>query len=123
MPLLVEDKATHHRWSEIKCPTPKTHVLWLDGILPTEYRQQVHGSMAITGLNTWHFWSFYPGLQPLHVGSTATPGTEGLNEVLNRFIDDCAAAYAAALPNPTTSRRLISPQPTDFSYGQNQRHH
>ena len=96
---IVEDSDTPIAGLEIKCPTPKTHVYYvLDGILPTEYRQQVHGSMAITGLNTWHFWSFYPGLQPLHVVVNRDAYTEGLNEVLNRFLDDYAAAYAAALP-------------------------
>ena len=53
---------------EIKCPIPKTHIGYvLDGGLPDAYKQQVHGSMAVTGLNEWHFWSFFPGLRHHHV--------------------------------------------------------
>lgn len=56
-------------WShglEIKCPIPETHMEYLDaGTLPDQYRAQVHGSMAVTGLRRWDFLSFCPGLPPL----------------------------------------------------------
>ncbi len=53
---------------EIKSPLIHTHVSYLlAGKLPTEYVQQVQGSMLITGFQTWHFFSYYPGLPPLHV--------------------------------------------------------
>jgi hypothetical protein len=37
----------------------------LDGELPAKYRPQVHFSMAITGIQTWFFMSYFPGLRPL----------------------------------------------------------
>lgn len=52
---------------EIKCPKPSTHVRYLlANKLPTEYWQQVHGSMAITG-KSWVFVSYCPGLPALIV--------------------------------------------------------
>jgi hypothetical protein len=51
---------------EIKCPRVDTHFQYYDAKeLPAKYRPQVHFSMAITGIRTWYFMSFYPGLQPL----------------------------------------------------------
>ena len=53
---------------EIKSPLIHTHVAYLLARkLPTEYVQQVQGSMLITGFRTWHFFSYYPGLPPLHI--------------------------------------------------------
>ena len=51
---------------EIKCPLIHTHVGYLlDGGLPMDYFQQVHGSMLVTGFDYWEFCSYYPGLPPL----------------------------------------------------------
>jgi len=51
---------------EIKCPLIHTHVSYLlSNKLPTEYIQQVHGSMLVTGFKKWHFMSYYPALPPL----------------------------------------------------------
>ena len=51
---------------EIKSPKMVTHLKYLiDGKLPTEYIQQVQGSMYVCEYETWHFMSYYPGLQPL----------------------------------------------------------
>jgi len=51
---------------EIKNPIISTHIGYLDkGVLPTEYKLQVQGSMAVTGYSSWEFFSYYPGLQPL----------------------------------------------------------
>lgn len=51
---------------EIKCPEGKTHLRYLrEGVLPDEYRCQVHASMAVTGFNRWDFFSFHPNLPPL----------------------------------------------------------
>jgi putative phage-type endonuclease len=60
---LMEDRGL-----EIKCPSMATHVSYLLGKkLPTDYFQQVHGSMFVTGLNQWDFLSYYPGLPHLLV--------------------------------------------------------
>ena len=53
---------------EIKCPSLAVHVEYLIGKkLPTAYFQQVQGSMYITGLERWHFFSYYPGMKPFHI--------------------------------------------------------
>ena len=53
---------------EIKCPIVSTHVEYLlGGVLPSEYFQQVQGSLFITGRKWWDFMSYYPGLKPLIV--------------------------------------------------------
>ena len=62
--LLMIDEVIHGL--EIKCPGVDTHVDYLlDGELPAKYRPQVHFSMAITGIQTWFFMSYFPGLRPL----------------------------------------------------------
>ena len=50
---------------EIKCPLIQTHIGYLLGNkLPTEYIQQVQGSMLVTGFNSYWFMSYYPGIKP-----------------------------------------------------------
>jgi predicted phage-related endonuclease len=57
-----------HGGIEIKCPQLSTAVEYLlKGVLPTEYYQQVQGSMAVTGRKWWDFVSYYPGMKPLIV--------------------------------------------------------
>lgn len=51
---------------EIKCPTLAVAVEYLDyGKLPTDYYQQVQGSLFVTGRSYWDFLSYFPGLPPL----------------------------------------------------------
>jgi hypothetical protein len=53
---------------EGKAPLPATHVRYLlDGVLPSEYADQVHASMAITGAEGWHFQSYCPGLPAFRI--------------------------------------------------------
>ena len=53
---------------EGKAPLPATHVRYLlDGVLPSEYVDQVHASMAITGAQGWHFQSYCPGLPSFRI--------------------------------------------------------
>lgn len=52
---------------ELKCPKPSTHIGYLlEDALPEAYTNQVHFSMAVTGLREWHFLSYHPELDPLH---------------------------------------------------------
>ena len=47
---------------EGKCPLPETHAKYLlMNELPPEYKNQVHGSMAVTGADAWWFQSYSPG--------------------------------------------------------------
>lgn len=53
---------------EAKAPEGKKHVLWMmGGALPDEHKQQVHGSMVVTGLRSWWFISYCPGYKPFAV--------------------------------------------------------
>lgn len=53
---------------EIKCPSMAVHVEYLIGNkLPTDYFQQVQGSLFVTGREYWWFMSYYPGIKPLFV--------------------------------------------------------
>jgi len=96
--LVVKD-GHHIAGVEIKCPAPKAHVSYvLDGALPDVYKQQVHGSLAITGLPCWHFFSFFPGLQPLHIIVTRNEYTELLSQRLADFVATYKAEMADAVP-------------------------
>lgn len=84
---------------EIKCPSPKVHVGWImAGGLPDDHKQQVHGSMAVTGLDAWHFFSWFPGLQPFHVIVKRDEYTAKLSASLDQFLIDYAAAREAVIP-------------------------
>ena len=51
---------------EIKNPLSHTHIKYLrENRLPTDYFQQVHGSMFVTKRPWWIFMSNYPGIKPL----------------------------------------------------------
>lgn len=72
---------------EIKCPSPFTHAEYIEaGVLPDQYKAQVHGSMAVTGLDSWHFFSYFPGLQPLHLIVTRDDYTDKLTAALDQFV-------------------------------------
>lgn len=77
---------------EIKCPSPFTHAEYIeDGVLPDEYKAQVHGSMAVTGLPRWHFFSYFPGLQPFHLVVERDEYTAKLEASIDRFIIEYGA--------------------------------
>jgi len=51
---------------EIKSPLAHTHVRYLlDGVVPKDYRPQIHFSMYVTGLPAWYFISFNRSLPKL----------------------------------------------------------
>lgn len=84
---------------EIKCPAPKAHVGYvMEGALPATYTPQVHASMAITGLNTWHFFSYFPGLKPLHVIVRRDAYTAKVEDALRDFVAKYKAAMEEAVP-------------------------
>lgn len=74
---------------EIKCKCLKNHIEVLEtGDLPAEHKPQVHGSLAVTGLPEWHFWSYFPGTIPAHVVVTPDDYTEKVSEALDAFLMD-----------------------------------
>ena len=80
---------------EIKCPTVDKHVEYLlEGILPKEYAPQVHFSMAVTGIRTWYFMSYYPGLKPFIVPVHYDDFTEKVRQAAIEF----AEKYAIEAP-------------------------
>lgn len=84
---------------EIKCPAPKAHVNYvLDGVLPAIYTPQVHASLAITKLPRWHFFSYFPGLKPLHVVVQRNEYTEKVESALCDFVARYKQAMAEAVP-------------------------
>lgn len=59
---------------EIKCPSVAVHVGYLlGGKLPTDYFQQVQGSLFVTGREYWEFMSYYPGMRPLIISVQPDP--------------------------------------------------
>jgi YqaJ-like viral recombinase domain len=71
---------------EIKCPLPKTHFRYLlEGVLPNTYKPQVHFSMMVTGL-PWHFFSYCPGMKPLHLFIEPDSYTSNLTTVVKEFM-------------------------------------
>jgi len=72
---------------EIKCPLSKHHAHHLvSGALPSDYRPQVHGGMAVTGLGFWYFMSYCPELQPLILRIERDEYTEKLSGALDEFL-------------------------------------
>ncbi len=51
---------------EIKCPMAHTHVGYLlNKRVPTAYMAQIQGQLLVTGRKYVHFFSYFPGLEPL----------------------------------------------------------
>lgn len=81
---------------EIKCPLPKTHLRYLlDGGLPDSYKPQVHFSMMVTGL-PWHFFSYCPGMKPLHLFIEPDAYTKTLQAIVEDFVSEYAAMWEMA---------------------------
>ena len=96
---LIVDGGQYVAGVEIKCPAPGTHVEYVrDGGLPDTYKQQVHGSLAVSGLRQWHFWSYFPGMQPHHVVVTWDDYTSRMLETLLKFCEQYQKSYNEVTP-------------------------
>lgn len=74
---------------EIKCPEGKKHATWMiEGGLPDEHKQQVHGSMVVTGLKRWYFLSYCPGYKPFLVNVEWDDYTTLVAKHLKAFTDE-----------------------------------
>jgi hypothetical protein len=90
--LIKDESGEYVAGLEIKCPSPFTHAEYIEeGVLPDEYKAQVHGSMAVTGLDRWHFFSYFPGLQPFHLVVNRDAYTHKLTEALDKFVIEYGA--------------------------------
>jgi len=97
--LLRDYKCDYFAGLEIKCPAPKTHIKYImEGELPDEYKRQVHGGMAVTGLKQWHFFSYFPGLQPFHYVARWDEYTDNLQNALGEFVQEYAAIWEKYVP-------------------------
>jgi hypothetical protein len=64
----------------------------LEGCLPDAHTNQVHFSMAATGLRRWHFLSYHPELDPLHILVEWDKRTDAMSDALRKFLIDLEAA-------------------------------
>ena len=77
---------------EGKAPLPHTHQKYLMEVrktktVPDDYRDQVHGSMACTGADSWWFQSYCPGLPTLRVLVHRDDYTDRMEGGLIEFAD------------------------------------
>lgn len=80
---------------EIKAPEGKKHALWMiQNKLPDEHRQQVHFSLAVSGLDFWDFVSFCPGYKPFKVRVMPDDYTEKMAAAIDDFVTRLEAAKA-----------------------------
>lgn len=71
---------------ELKCPDGPKHLEHLDGgKLPADYIQQVHCSMAVTGLPHWYFLSHCEFYEPLILRVDRDAYTAKVEDAMNRF--------------------------------------
>jgi len=84
---------------EQKNPMLKTHVKYLlAGTLPTDYYQQVHGSMWVCGFDSWYFMSNYPGMPPLILKVHCDEKwLVKLDSVMKEFLDELDYVHAEIL--------------------------
>jgi len=72
---------------ELKCPLAKNHAKYLiEGVLPPDYAPQVHGGMAVTGLDYWYFMSYCQGMAPFILRVERDGYTAKVVDALDRFL-------------------------------------
>lgn len=72
--------------AEVKSPCLATFNRYvIAGELPEEYALQVHGSMAVTGLNTWHFGAYFDGMPLFYVRVDRNEFTDTVERSLREF--------------------------------------
>jgi len=103
--LIVGPDGEYQSTLEMKCPQPHTHIRWfMAGTLPDVHKAQVHGSMAVTGLDEAHFYSYCEGLAPLHIVVHRDAYTESLTNSIIEFEAEYCRALDEFLPK-------LEPQP------------
>ncbi len=91
---------------ETKCPGVDKHVAYvMEGKLPTEYKVQVHWSLAASGLKVWYFMSYFPGLNPLILKIEADGFTEKVKAAQDQFLIEYAPERERVLDAILPSRK------------------
>jgi len=71
---------------EVKCPRASKLIQYhQSGELPDEYRDQVHGTMAVLGCKAYHFFAYHEGLPSFHVRVERDTYTNEMLEGLKSF--------------------------------------
>ncbi len=71
---------------EVKCPRASKLIQYHQtGELPDEYRDQVHGTMAVLGCKAYHFFAYHEGLPSFHVRVVRDSYTNDMLEGLKSF--------------------------------------
>jgi hypothetical protein len=74
------------RGVEIKCPNTATHISYFrGGVLPNEYKCQVHGYMIVSKRPAWDFFSYARNVRPFHLPVERDDFTAKLEAALNDF--------------------------------------
>lgn len=112
--LIIDSNGNYIAGLEIKCPQVDTHIDYLlTGELPPEYKLQVHGSMAVTGLDSWWFMSYFPGLNPFIIEVKRDEFTGKVSDALDQFVIDYAAEREAVLNAILPSRAATTHEPEE----------
>lgn len=91
--LILATDGSYAGGGEYKAPEGKKHALWMiDGKLPDEHKQQVHFSLAVSGLPFWDFVSFCPGYKPFRVRVTPDDYTAKMAAEIDAFVIKLEAA-------------------------------
>lgn len=81
--------------TELKCPCLSTYYGYVaDDVLPSSYKLQVHSSMAICEVNTWHFGAYFPGEPLFYKKVQRTQFTDDLADAFSDFRDLYSERYA-----------------------------
>lgn len=71
---------------EIKCPRASKLIEYHQaGELPDSYRDQVHGTMAVLGCKSYHFFAYHEGLPSFHIRVERSTYTDEMLEGLKSF--------------------------------------
>ena len=85
--LIVDKEGNPIGGAEFKAPEGKKHAYWMvEGKLPDEFKQQVHFSLAVSGLPFWDFVSFCPGYKPFRVRVTPDDYTAKMAAEIDAFV-------------------------------------
>jgi YqaJ-like viral recombinase domain len=72
--------------AEVKAPSLSKYIGHLrGGVLPNEYRMQVHASMAVCEVDSWHFGSYFTGKPLFYIKVKREKFTDTVAESLQNF--------------------------------------